>query len=170
MPELRLDRTTLDWVVFAPSRARRPDEFRQTPRPAQEEPEASHCPFCPGNEHRTPPEVFAIRDAGQTANGPGWKVRVIPNKFPALRIEESPARIADGPLFHRMGGCGAHEIIIESPDHNSILTGQPVDQIKHVLEAFRTRYRDLMGDVRFQTIVLFKNQGEKAGTSLTHPH
>lgn len=169
MPELRLDRTTMDWVVFAPSRARRPNEFRQAPRPAAEQPDTEHCPFCPGNEQRTPPEVYAVRE-GNAADGPGWKVRVIPNKFPALRIEESPARISDGPLFRRMGGCGAHEVIIESPDHSRMLLEQPVDQIELVLEAFRARYRDLMGDARFQTIVLFKNQGKKAGTSLAHPH
>lgn len=169
MPELRLDRTTMDWVVFAPSRARRPDEFRQVPRGNEQPPSERLCPFCPGNEHLTPPEVFAIRD-GTARDGPGWKVRVTPNKFPALRIEENPARLADGPLFRRMGGCGAHEVIIESPDHATPLHRQPLDQIERVLGAFRMRYLDLMRDSRFQAIVIFKNQGERAGTSLTHPH
>jgi UDPglucose--hexose-1-phosphate uridylyltransferase len=169
MPELRLDRTTMDWVVFAPSRARRPDEFRQAPRPAVEPSDAASCPFCPGNESRTPAEVYAIRDAKGTVPS-DWKVRVIPNKFPALRIEESPVRVSDGSLFRRMGGCGAHEVIIESPDHHTTLLEQPVEHVELVLRAFRARYLDLMRDSRFQAIVLFKNQGEKAGTSLTHPH
>lgn len=169
-PALRLDRTTLDWVIFAPARARRPHEFR---RPAREQPEEESeprlCPFCPGNEHLTPPEVYAVR-AGTAANAPGWQVRVVPNQFPALRIEESPQHVADNRVFRHMGGCGAHEVIIESPDHDTSLADQPVEQIDWVLRSLQVRFQDLMHDTRFQTILMFKNQGERAGTSLRHPH
>ena len=170
---LRWDISTNDWVIFAPSRALRPQEFKR--RQAADESAGSNvafnrdCPFCPGNEELTPTEISAIRDNGQR-NSPGWKVRVIPNKFPALRIEENHRRIQDGALFRSMGGCGAHEVIIDSPDHSKTLALQPIDQIVLVLRMLQERYNDLMRDARFQTIVIFKNHGPKAGTSLAHPH
>jgi UDPglucose--hexose-1-phosphate uridylyltransferase len=170
MSTLRFDLTTNDWVIFAPSRARRPHEFKKHARliapPVQSE---SSCPLCPGNERMTPPEISALRD-GSAPNTAAWRVRVIPNKFPALRIEDDLRRIDDGPIFHYMGGCGAHEVIVESPQHDTILGQQPVEQIDAVLRTLQYRSNDLMRDVRFQTIVLFKNHGEGAGTSLSHPH
>src|SRR4029079_4552555 len=127
------------------------------------------CPFCPGNEQLTPPEVFAIRD-GTPPNSRGSKVRVTPNKFPALRIEEDFHRGQAGRLFSHMGGCGAHEVIIDSPSHSLVLAQQPVEQVQLLLWTLQQRYIDLMRDTRFQTIILFKNHGEQAGTSLAHPH
>jgi UDPglucose--hexose-1-phosphate uridylyltransferase len=82
---LRFDVTTNDWVIFAPRRAARPHDFQQRPKSVAAESEKA-CPFCPGNEDSTPPEVFAVRDSG-VPNSRDWKVRVTPNKFPALRIE-----------------------------------------------------------------------------------
>jgi UDPglucose--hexose-1-phosphate uridylyltransferase len=117
----------------------------------------------------TPPEIYAVRD-GSAPNTSGWRVRVIPNKFPALQIEDDVRRQEDGPLFHFMGGCGAHEVIVESPEHSKTLAEQPVEQIEAVLQTLQARSNDLLGDVRFQTIVLFKNHGEGAGTSIVHPH
>lgn len=165
---LRFDVTTNDWVIFAPSRAARPHDLVQRARPAAS-PAGEACPFCPGNEHLTPPEIFAVRDSG-LPNAPGWKVRVTPNKYPALRIEEDARRNQTGQLFRSMGGCGAHEVIIDSPDHGTSLARQPVEQVRLVLWTMQQRYIDLMRDLRFQTIVIFKNHGEQAGTSLTHPH
>jgi UDPglucose--hexose-1-phosphate uridylyltransferase len=95
---------------------------------------------------------------------------VIANKFPALRIEEDHHRFEEGPLFRFMGGCGAHEVIIEAPDHDRFLGDQPIEQIERVLYTLQNRFNDLMRDTRFQTIVIFKNHGEGAGTSLRHPH
>jgi UDPglucose--hexose-1-phosphate uridylyltransferase len=164
---LRFDVTTNDWVIFAPRRALRPTDFQQLPK---QPPEAQlPCPFCPGNEQLTPPEVFAIREGGEP-NSPGWKVRVTPNKFPALRIEEDYHRQQVGRLFSHMGGCGAHEVIIDSPSHSLTLAQQPVEQVRLLLWTLQQRYIDLMRDTRFQTIVIFKNHGPKAGTSLVHPH
>jgi len=159
---LRYDITTNDWVIFAPARSQRPHELRRTPEPVP--PPAGRCPFCPGNEDLTPSEIRAIR------NGEQWSVRVIPNRFPALRIEEDVRRIYDGRLFGAMGGCGAHEVIIESPEHDRVLADQPVAHIESLLQVLRDRHVDLMRDRRFQTIVLFKNHGPAAGTSLSHPH
>jgi UDPglucose--hexose-1-phosphate uridylyltransferase len=168
MSLLRYDVTTNDWVIFAPERVRRPHDYAAESR-AGAEPTPGACPFCPGNEHLAGPEIFALR-SGTAPNTPGWSVRVIPNKFPALRIEEGPHRIEEGQFLRAMGGCGAHEVIIESPDHNLVLERKPVEQIEFLLRTLQLRFQDLLGDRRFQAIVLFKNHGEQAGTSLRHPH
>lgn len=167
MSILRYDVTTNDWVVFAPERARRPDDVRKTD--PVELPTASLCPFCPGNERFTGPEIFALR-AGTIPNTPGWTLRVVPNKFPALRIEEDRKRHDAGPLFRYMGGCGAHEVIIETPEHDRFLGDQSVEHVELVLRTLHLRFNDLLRDERFQTIVIFKNHGHEAGTSLQHPH
>lgn len=165
---LRFDVTTNDWVIFAPRRALRPHDFEQRAKAPPPDTDKT-CPFCPGNEQLTPAEVFAVRD-GSSPNSRGWKVRVTPNKFPALRIEEDYHRGQNGRLFSYMGGCGAHEVIIDSPSHSLVLAQQPVEQVQLLLWTLQQRYIDLMRDTRFQTIILFKNHGERAGTSLAHPH
>lgn len=172
MSILRYDPTTSDWVIFAPSRSRRPHEMRRGALPASVSgPQSARaCPFCPGSEHLTPPEIFALRK-GTHANNAGWQVRVVPNMFPALRIEEDERSIEEGrPFFRFRGGCGAHEVIIESPEHDVFLGNQPVDQIEMLLRTLQARYLDLLRDARFKAIVMFKNHGESAGTSLRHPH
>lgn len=116
----------------------------------------------------TPQEIYAEHPpVGSTAR---WSVRVFPNKFPALRIEEDHKRHETPDGFRYLGGCGAHEVIVESPDHDRLLCEQPVEQIERVLSTAQRRYQDLMRDPRFQTVVVFKNHGERAGTSLRHPH
>jgi UDPglucose--hexose-1-phosphate uridylyltransferase len=163
---LRYDMATNDWVVFAPSRALRPKSVDQRTKPALSAAGAANCPFCPGNEAFTPPEIYAARSPG----GSDWKVRVIPNKFPALRIEEAPTHSENENHFSSLGGCGAHEVIVESPDHERFFGQQPTEQVELVLDTLQARYRDLMGDRRFKTVILFKNHGLGAGTSLQHPH
>lgn len=167
MSILRFDQTTSDWVIFAPSRARRPHEFRGAgPLPAVNSNDKADCPFCPGNEALTPREIYVER-ASQDRS---WLVRVIPNKFPALRVEEDDRRHDEGNGVRCMDGCGAHEIIIESPDHSRVLAEQPVEQIQRVLKAAQLRKQDLMRDPRFQMVTIFKNHGASAGTSMKHPH
>lgn len=174
MSVLRFDPTTNDWVIMAPTRARRPHELRQgdcgnKPSLLDEMASAggSNCPFCPGNERLTPSEIVSVREY---PGGP-WKIRVVPNKFPALRVEEENASLEEGHRFFRYrGGCGAHEVIIESPRHDVFLGYQPIEQVELLLRAMQARFNDLLGDSRFQAIVLFKNHGEAAGTSLQHPH
>ncbi|MFG0335028.1 MAG: galactose-1-phosphate uridylyltransferase [Maioricimonas sp. JB049] len=168
MSEMRYDCTTGDWVVFAPLRKLRPHAETSPALPPATEQTRMSCPFCPGNESMTPPEIAASRPDGRDDSE--WLVRVIPNKFPALRIEEDDRREQHGPLFRHMGGCGAHEVIIESPDHSLLLCQQPVEQIERVLRMAQCRVNDLMQDHRFQSIIVFKNHGEGAGTSLRHPH
>jgi UDPglucose--hexose-1-phosphate uridylyltransferase len=169
MSLLRYDVTTNDWVIFAPDRVRPPNRGTREAAAGSALPASppGPCPFCPGNEHLTTPEIYALQQGGGAA---GWSVRVVSNKFPALRIEDDPRRVEEGLLFRRMGGCGAHEVLIESPDHNSFLGTQPVEQVERVLGALQVRFNDLMRDTRFQVIVPFKNHGEGAGTSLRHPH
>lgn len=166
MPELRKDSVTRRWVIIATERAARPSDFPKTPP----EPDTSAtCPFCEGHEEKTPPEIAAIRRPGTGANTPGWQVRVVPNKYPALRIEGSTAVTTDG-MFESMGGVGAHEVIVETPNHQSHPGVMTLGQLASVLWMYRERYRDLDGDDRFKYLLLFRNHGRSAGASLTHPH
>jgi UDPglucose--hexose-1-phosphate uridylyltransferase len=170
MSLLRYDVTTNDWVIFSPERARRPhDQGANQPAGMAASVSSAACPFCPGNEHLAGPEIFALRGSS-APNTPGWSVRVIPNKFPALRIEDSPHRVEEGQFLRSMGGCGAHEVIIESPHHDLPLERKPVEQVEFVLRTLQLRFQDLLGDRRFQAIILFKNHGEQAGATLRHPH
>jgi UDPglucose--hexose-1-phosphate uridylyltransferase len=170
MSLLRYDATTNDWVIFAPERARRPHERAvRSGVDGSAQAATGRCPFCPGNEHLTGPEIYALRNTG-ASTGRGWQTRVVANKFPVLRIEEDHRRREEGTLYRVMGGCGAHEVVIESPDHDRPLAHQPVEQVEAVLRTLQVRFNDLLRDARFQTIILFKNHGEGAGTSLHHPH
>src|SRR5690348_34929 len=130
---------------------------------------AANCPFCPGNEAKTPPEILAYGRNGSGKDSPGWSIRVVPNKFPALGIEGELDRQGEG-LFDRMNGVGAHEVIIETPEHMSTLATLQERAVEEVLWAYRDRVLDLKNDRRFRYILLFKNHGEAAGASLEHPH
>lgn len=167
MSRLRYDPVTTDWVIYAPSRALR---HHPSPSPASQTATAhSPCPFCPGNEAFTPPEIYVFRGGGPIVPS-NWRVRVVPNKFAALRIEDNTRRVEETSTFQYMGGCGAHEVVVESPDHAVFLGQQPVEQIELVLRTVQLRHQDLMRDHRFQAIIAFKNHGPAAGTSLEHPH
>src|SRR5262245_46842564 len=124
MPELRKDPVVGRWVIIATERSRRPTHFTST-RPQRAE---GFCPFCPGAEDRTPPEVYALRPGGGLANSGDWQVRVVPNKFPALQIEGALERRGEG-LYDRMNGVGAHEVVIEGPVHDRDLADLPVEHI-----------------------------------------
>ena len=169
MPELRKDPIVGRWVIISTDRAKRPTDFAREPIKIK----GGFCPFCYGNESKTPPEILAYRPASNGAShqkdGPGWTVRVVPNKFPALGIEGSLSKQAEG-MFDKMNGVGAHEVIIETPDHNMSLAQLPTKRIEDVLWAFRDRILDLKKDRRFKYILLFKNHGEAAGASLEHSH
>lgn len=167
MPELRNDPVTGTWVVIATERAKRPSDFK---RPAEQRKGADSCPFCYGHEAMTPPEIMAYRPSGGR-DQPGWQVRVVPNKFPALAIEEHPAGVNLGNDFYQLqAGYGAHEVIVESPEHDSELSSHPVEQTKSIIRALRDRFSDLRGDKALRYIQIFKNHGAIAGASLEHPH
>jgi UDPglucose--hexose-1-phosphate uridylyltransferase len=165
MPELRHDPIQRRWVIIATERARRPSDFsieRELPGNGKQ------CPFCYGNEARTPPEIRAFRDI-PSSDGPGWKVRVVSNKFPALRIEGEQERAAVG-HYDRMNGIGAHEVIIETPQHDKDLPDLPIEDIAALMKMYRERILDLQRDPRFRYIIVFRNHGAAAGASLAHPH
>ena len=165
MPELRKDPITGRWVIIATDRAKRPSDFIRQPVPPATQ---TVCPFDYGNERKTPPEVLSYRTSGGR-DEPGWRVRVVPNKFPVLGIEGELNRQGEG-MYDKMNGVGANEIIIETPDHAATLADMPERQIEEVLGAFRDRVNDLKRDFRFRYILLFRNYGEAAGASLEHPH
>ncbi|MBI5528840.1 MAG: galactose-1-phosphate uridylyltransferase [Deltaproteobacteria bacterium] len=165
MPELRKDPVIGRWVIIATERAKRPTDFKIKRDP----PHGGFCPFCPGNEEKTPPEVLAYRENGTGANGPGWSLRVVPNKFPALMIEGGLQREGEG-IYDKMNGVGAHEVIIENPDHAKTLADLTDAQVESVVWAYRDRIVDLRKDARFRYALIFKNHGEAAGASLEHSH
>jgi len=128
------------------------------------------CPICPGNENTTPPEVLVYgRNPSNNENSPGWSLRVVPNKYPALVIEGDVDKVGEG-LYDKMNGIGAHEVIIESSVHGDSFAHLPPDQMVQVFWAFRDRIIDLGKDPRFQYVMIFKNEGRAAGASLEHSH
>ena len=165
MPELRKDPVVGRWVIISTERARRPSDFAGQPVT----PAGGPCVFCEGHEARTPPEILAGRPGGAAPNGPGWTWRVVPNMFPALRIEGELEPAGEG-VFDRMNGVGAHEVVIETPEHGASFATLSPDALTDVLRAYRERLADLKKDPRFQYVLIFKNHGEAAGASLGHPH
>ncbi|MEW5762319.1 MAG: galactose-1-phosphate uridylyltransferase [Bacillota bacterium] len=165
MPEWRKDPVVDRWVVIATDRAKRPTDYKC---PVDEK-LPQRCPLCPGRENETPPEILAFRRPGSEPNRPGWWVRVVPNKFPAVRIEERPVSWWDG-MFQAASGLGAHEVIVEGPEHEDDLANLDEQQVEEVLWAWRARLLDLRGDTRLKYILIFKNKGRTAGASLFHAH
>ena len=153
-------------MIISTDRQKRPNDFRlEKSASAGRE----RCPFCPGHEAMTPPEILAYRQNGGAANTRGWDLRVVPNKYPALQVEGTIDREGEG-MFDRMNGIGAHEVIIETPDHERSLALMSEPEIERVLWAFRERMLDLKQDHRLRYILVFKNQGAAAGATLEHPH
>jgi UDPglucose--hexose-1-phosphate uridylyltransferase len=163
MSELRLNLITREWVIISTERARSPEDFRQK-RDKKMFPEfVDTCPFCPGNEHKTPPEIMRIPYNNK------WLVRVIPNKFAALSREGEKLRKNEG-LKHFVTGVGRHEVIIETPVHNMLTALLPVGDISNVLRIYKERFIEVSNNPLIEHVIIFKNQGEASGTSLVHPH
>jgi UDPglucose--hexose-1-phosphate uridylyltransferase len=167
LSELRKDPISSRWVIISTDCGRRPLALLH--KRVVLNSAAADCPFCPGHEGKTPPEILAYGREKSSANTPGWKVRVVPNKSPTLRIEGELDRSAEG-LFDRMNGIGAHEIIVETPQHGRTLALLMEQEVENVLVAFRDRMLDLKNDKRFRYVLIFKNHGEAAGASVEHPH
>jgi UDPglucose--hexose-1-phosphate uridylyltransferase len=165
MSELRHDPIQKRWVIIAPERSRPPEPFPTHDSAAQ----AAECPFCPGHESKTPPEIFALRQPDTRPNEPGWRVRVVPNRYPVLRVEGELERRGVG-LYDRINGVGAHEVVIDTASHVPDFAGLAVEQIRDVLWVCRERLVDLMRDRRLKYVLIFKNSGLGAGASLAHSH
>ncbi len=165
MSELRKDPVSGRWVIISVERGKRPTDFgMRIPHK-----KGGFCAFCSGNEYTTPSEIIAIRPDGSGPNTPGWSVRVVPNKFPALHIESELHKIGEG-VYFKMDGVGAHEVIIESPSHNDTLSTLSLKSLEDVLWMFHRRISDLKKDKRLKYVLIFKNEGDAAGASLEHSH
>ncbi len=164
MPELRQNPITKDWVIFATERAKRPHEFIKSSHNNDEIPaHKPDCPFCLGNEEDLNLETFALR------SGALWRVRVVPNKYPALSATGDRTRKVEG--IHRIiSGVGIHEVVIEHPQHNLTPALMTIADVENILIAYRQRYIDIRKDPRIEAIIIFKNHGKSAGTSIEHPH
>jgi UDPglucose--hexose-1-phosphate uridylyltransferase len=136
------DVKTQRWVIESPARTKRPDSAKAPP--GKPDTTKIGCPFCAGNESATPPEVYRI--GGGEKDGPGWDVRVVPNKYP----------ITD-----------THEVFIHSTSHTDDVDKLPLDQVTRILGCYRDRYRAHESDGQ---VLIFCNHGYHAGASLAHPH
>lgn len=162
--EMRQDKATRKWVIYAPARRKRPRDFQRSSHQAAELPERDPaCPFCPGNENLLTPVVAELSGAG------GWRTRVVSNKFPALVPSGAVERRRRG-ISIAMGAFGRHEVVIETPLHNRDLGVMSPEEANAVIETYHRRYVDLMREQDSMMAVLFRNHGARAGTSLIHPH
>ncbi len=175
-PELRRDPVTGRWVLIAPERARRPIALSDAGPHHRTNGERTPCPFCPGQEYDTPNETFAYREPGSAPNGPGWHLRVVPNKFPAVRCDPVTRRLTpqlvreDAALFASVPAYGVAEVLIECAEHISNPTLLSDGQLRDVFRAYRERMKTLSADPGLAAVSVFKNVGAEAGASLGHTH
>jgi len=165
MPELRKDPISGRWVIVAEDRAARPNAFRDMPEPVA----SDDCPFCVGRESGTPGEILACRDPGSNRDDVGWRVRLIPNKYPALTATGRLDSPSDG--FHEgLDGIGAHEVLIESSEHVRSITEVPDLHVRESFRLCRARIQELKEDPRLVYALVFKNVDTAAGASIEHTH
>ncbi len=165
MSELRRDPIIGRWNIIETDEPSGPETFEVESHALS----GGKCPFCYGNEAMTPPEIHVVRPAGSQPNGSGWSLRVVSNKFPALKIEGEIARRGIG-VFDMCNGVGAHEVIVETPDHRRHTADLSLEEFTNVITAFKVRSLDLRGDRRLRYSLIFKNYGLSAGASLEHTH
>ncbi len=165
MSELRKDPVINRWVIIATERGKRPHNFASV----EEQQETGVCPFDEGNEFMTPGEICGVRNPHTLANEKGWQIRVVPNKYPALRVEGSLEREGVG-MFDKVSGIGAHEVVIETPFHHDPFHHRPIDRIADLMKIYHCRINDLYRDERLLYVLVFKNLGTRAGASLPHEH
>ena len=163
--EMRQDKITGQCVIYAPGRGQRPRDFRRNrkknPLPVFDE----NCPFCPGNEKMLPSIIQQLPERS-TDN---WQTQIVPNKYPILLPDQEQKREVRG-LYSTMAGYGRHEVIIESPCHNQTLPAMPPEDVGIIVETYHKRYLDLMRQREHMMLLIFRNHGARAGTSLLHPH
>lgn len=164
MSELRLNQITNEWVVIATDRAKRPIELKQWKDQHYHPEKLDSCPFCPGNESKTPGEIIRINDKDGA-----WRIRVVPNKLGLMNEIGECKRTTDG-IKHRAEGVGRNEIVVESTLHNLRLPDMSVEHISDILGVYQSRFIEVSEDPRVEHVVIFKNYGEDSGTSIIHPH
>lgn len=158
--ELRKDYILERWVVLATDREKRKREFKKK----EVQNEDKTCFFCPGNEGSTPPEIGRIEENGK------WIIRWFPNKFPAVKKEGDPSIKTDNNFFTFSNAYGSHEVIAECPEHDKQLWDLDVEHIKKILYVYRDRINSLTKEDNVKYVIVFKNHGGAAGTSLIHSH
>lgn len=164
MPELRQNLISGEWVIISTERAKRPEDFVKVKKEKVELPVyKENCPFCPGNEAMTPSENYRVGDEKK------WKVRVTYNKFPALSAQGERTRKIDG-MYHSMNGVGIHEVIVENPRHNTLTALMSDEEVTDIIRTYKNRFIFIQKDNRVEAVIIFKNHGVSAGTSLEHPH
>ena len=164
MPELRYNIVSAEWVIIATERAKRPRDFIKAKKEEKPLPEYKEgCPFCPGNESLTPGETFRLGD------DKSWKVRSVYNLYGALSAKEKPGRKNDG-MYRSINGFGNHEVIIENPRHNTCIALMSEEEVNNIIKAYKDRYLAINNIEGIESIIIFKNHGANAGTSLEHPH
>jgi len=168
VPEMRRNPLNGLWVIVAPERAARPDMFRTADRQEDDRGDAVACPFCPGNEGLTPPEISAYRKDDGAPDGPGWSVRVIPEADPYFRIELDLAREGVG-MYDKISPRGATELIVESPRHEDTPATMPKAQWEQVLWMYAERIRDLKRDLAIRDILITRRH-RQPGSRITHPY
>ena len=171
-PEYRRCPATGRWVILAPERALRPIQLAHgEPHHRREAAGKGDCPFCPGNEGMVPAEVFAVRAPGSHADGPSWSLRVVPNKFPAVKeLNASAEAVSPDGFSEALAGYGVHEVVIETDRHESDPTALSDEEFTAVLVAYRERLKGLARNPRLAFATVFKNVGAEAGASLAHLH
>ena len=162
MSEYRQNFATKEWVIIAPKRSSRPSDV-ESAAPGAPLHTPDSCPFCPGHEQETGDEVLRYSD------GSGWKLRVVRNKYSALIPTHSVNREYHG-RFLKADSYGDAEVIIESPDHSAQLHEMSVEEIERILSAYRARAVAIGGMQNIAIVMIFRNSGPLAGTSLVHPH
>lgn len=164
MSELRYNIISRDWVVIATERAKRPLDFKKPQKDVKPIPDyKADCPFCPGNEGDRSDETFCLGDKNN------WKIRSIYNKFPAVSPKEKVVRENDG-IYHSLSGYGIAEVIIENRRHNLCIATMSVGEVEDVIRVYRERYIAIQKIKDIEAIIIFRNHGPSAGTSLEHPH
>jgi UDPglucose--hexose-1-phosphate uridylyltransferase len=161
MADLRREPITRMWVVVTTDHPKGPSDYLAFKPPYQPQKEEGVCPFCPGHEEMTPKATLVL-----SGEGGGWAVRVVPNKFPFFHIEGEFDRRPEG-MYDVMQAIGAHEIVVEAPEHKQNFASMDLQQIEKILRAYRERLKDLEKDRRFQQFLILKNY---PGLFNRHPH
>ena len=166
MSELRQNIATGEWVIIAPERHKRPNDFERpklVDNAVTQETYSENCPFCKGNEHMCAPTIYEVGE------GKDWMLRVVPNIYAAVNTQAKPARVQDG-IHLKAGGYGIADVLIECAQHNGDITTLPLLQVEELIKAYRFRYNEMANDPAINIINIFRNHGASAGASLKHPH
>ena len=160
LSEVRQDIFTGEWIIFAGNRMKRPYDFIKKSVPKTFD--SSECQFCPGNEKLTTEPLY------QDGSNGNWRIRVFPNKYPAVSDKSDEA---DNEGFYRAeSGFGIHEVVVDTPDHTAVLHDFSVEKIRDILKVLKARFIAISENENIKYAQIFKNCGPDAGASIMHSH